>query len=257
MYSIGLHYVPEISRIYLRDLCGVDELDVRSSKSEDAIRLINRLLVKNVNGQLANARLLPVAERDFLLAGIYQRIFGDRIESTVRCQKCNEPFDIDFNLSELVNHLWDGKTTFVDRLLSDGSFQMKDGFHFRLPTGEDEYAVMNLSPENAKAALLKKCLYADPTADSLMKLEEMMDKVAPLVETNLNGVCPECNTSQEIFFSIQHFLLNALLNEKKQTLREIHRIAMSYKWSHSEIINLPRTVRKTYVSFIEKEMDYT
>ena len=259
MYSINLNYVPGIDHIYLRDLRGVDELDITSSKSEDAIRLINRLLSKRsgFTENLDQAGLLPIAERDYVLVGIYQRIFGNLIESSIRCQKCNEPFDIDFQLSELVRHLWSGQKEFADWNLNDGTFNNGNKLHFRLPTGEDECAVLHLPPEAAKRELLRRCLLSSNATKSLPKLEEILTKVAPLVETNLNCICPECKASQEIFFSIQNFLLTALLNERKQILREIHLIAMAYKWSHNEIVNLPRSIRKTYVKFIEKELDYT
>lgn len=258
MYQISLAYVPGSKQVFVRDLCGADELSVNSTETFDVIRLIDRLLLEGPGSDMGpgKAYKLPVAERDIILTAIYQRIYGDKIDSTLNCRHCNAPFDLNFSLSELVRHLREKEDKPLVRYQQDGTFTGAGELHFRLPTGEDEYAVSVFPPEQARKELFNRCLINPGNINSVEALETLMENAAPLIDTNLTASCPECSTQQEVSFNIQAFLLNSILRERAQLLKEIHQIAVTYKWSHNEIIGLTRNIRKSYVNFISESDRY-
>jgi hypothetical protein len=257
MYQIRINHPLENQRIYLRDICGGDELSVSSDKSTDAIRLIDQLMVlpAQENKSVSLAADLTVSDRDFVLAAIYQRIFGSKIESTIHCEKCKEPIDLDFALPQLVGHLTSELQNKTAWYQEDGTYMTEDKLHFRLPTGNDEYTISGIPADQAREKLLNSCVLSEGENYSIEQLETAIEKIAPFIETKLAAICPDCDARQDIHFSIQAFLLNSLLLQQKRVSYEIHQIASNYKWSHQEILDLPRTMRKTYVNFIEIEND--
>ena len=92
------------SRLQLRELNGFDEQSVSGLDTATAIGLLDRLLVRapGSSAQQLKAVELTAAERDRLLAAVYKRTFGSRIESTVRCTACESLFDLAFSIEDLL-----------------------------------------------------------------------------------------------------------------------------------------------------------
>ncbi len=112
-----------------------------------------------------------------------------------------------------------------------------------------------MSPEEAEGELLKRCvLEGDPTGDT-ESLQRTMKDLAPLLDLDLEAHCPECNTQQMVHFDMQHYLFSALRQEQKQLALEVHRLATAYRWSLNEILQLSRSLRRTYVALVESELD--
>lgn len=252
----SLSFMPGSIYAYLQELRGSDEQSVAGTGTVEAIRLLDRLLV-TVSGtdmRPGKAEELTAADRDRLLAVIYMRTYSSRIESTVNCGNCAVPFDVDFSLEELVKHLdSEANQTNIEEV-SDGVFKLPDGRCFRLPTGKDECAVLGMSLEEAKKALLERCVVeGDPTRDPEI-LQRAMEDLAPLLDLDMDARCPECGHQQMVHFDIQYYLLYRLRQEQKQLALEVHRLASVYGWSLSEILGLPRRVRRTYVELVESEL---
>ena len=190
------------------------------------------------------AKSLATADRDRLLAAIYIHTYGSRIAGTVHCNNCDAPFDIDFSLEELLSHIHEDRNTVNVEKEHDGAFELPGGPRFRLPTGEDECAVLGLSLEEAENELLMRCvLEGDPTGD-IVSLQRAMKDLAPLLDLDLEACCPECNHKQMFHFDIQHYLYSALRQEQKQLAMEVHRLATAYSWSLNEILQLPEPAPK-------------
>ncbi len=240
--------------VYMRELCGHDEVSVNATDTLVAIQLLDRILVTTPGTKLGqgNAQELTTHDRDRLLIAIYQRTFGDRIESTLSCNGCGSLFDLNFTLDELLGRL---ETKTQDGLSVEGNivvFRLPSGLQFRLPTGEDETAVLGLTSEEAETALVEKCLIDNDatTAHNWDDLQDAMGKVAPILDMDLNAQCPECNQDQSIHFNLQHYLLTSIMQERLQLNRDVHCLAITYGWGLDEILKIPRSQRRTYVELV-------
>ena len=253
--TLELSFVPGIRWAKLHELRGSDEQMVDGSDTGVAIRLLDRLICESPGPVLkpGRATTLAAADRDRLLAAIYRYTYGTRIAGTVTCRSCGKSFDLDFDLLELQAALQPAETPAPVQDNGHIVFALADGRRFRLPTGEDEMAVWHLSADAALAELLRRCvLEGDPSVDP-EPIQATMKAVAPLMDADLDGHCPECGENQAIHFDIQSYLLSALQAEQPRLIREIHRLATAYGWTLSEILTLTRSQRQAYVKLIEAE----
>ncbi len=251
-YSIALQFTPGIKRVFLRDLYGHAELSVSDNATGSALALLDSLLTDQPfqQGHVPKAAELTVADRDILLAGIYARAFGYRLDSTVDCVNCQLPFDLSFNLEDLVAHTLN---SYGDAENQDGVFELPDGIRFRLPTGDDELAVAGLPLQKASSKLLERCLVEGELAAQGESIQVAMEAIAPIMQTDLLAHCPECGEEQPVHFDMQSFLLSRLRQERNLLMQEIHSLAKTYHWGYKEILDLPRSNRKKYASMIEAE----
>ena len=237
--------------IRLRELTGWDEKIVTDCNTTVAIELLDRLAVVLRAECEFRASLLTASDRDRLLAAVYEYTFGDRVESTTRCTQCGNLFDLDFSMSAL-RRVLDTPLPNTAVVEPDGSVKMLD-VKFRLPTGDDEMAVMGLEPGEAERVLRERCVLEG----SLAQVEAAMEEVAPVLDQELDAFCPECNARQKVHFDVQFYLLRAIEQERKQLLRDVHVIASAYRWHFEEILELPRTERQTFVHLIDQKRGST
>ncbi|MBN1875038.1 MAG: hypothetical protein JXA33_12470 [Anaerolineae bacterium] len=240
----------------LREICGRDEEEMLDTGTVTAIQLLDRLLV-NVPGthiSPGSAAALTASDRDRLLAAVYQRTYGPRVESTLYCSGCGAPFDMEFSLQELLDKLRGEAQSVCVKRRPDNTYELPDGRRFRLLTGEDEYAVWHLSPEEAEKELMRRCVAKGDPAIEPDVLQKAMDEVAPVLDLEVDARCPECGALQSVHFDIQSYLLAALQAERSQLAREVHHLAIAYGWSLSDILSLTRSQRRTYMALIEAEI---
>lgn len=234
-------------RAYLREPTAADEL----AADEGVIVLLDRLLVAVDAEAVApgQAARLPVCDRDRLLATLQRDLIGERIVADARCAACGSDFSVDFPLNQLTE-------TAVPRELEDlsgpdehGCYRFR-GVTFRLPSSADVAAVAAVAPEERLTALLASCVVAGEISGRETELEAAMAAAGPTLDSDLETVCPHCVQPQMLRFAIGHFLLKSLANERRFLMREVHRIACAYGWSHAEIMSLPRRDRQTFVGLI-------
>lgn len=248
------------SSFQLRELNGFDEQSVCNLDTATAIGLLDRLLVRTPGSSAEHLKAVELtpAERDRLLAALYERTFGSRIESTARCTLCGDLFDLTFEIGDLLAACGfaEPSSSFRSEVCreADGTFVLPSGLRFRLPTGEDEMAVVGLPPEQAELALLHSCIIESKKGVDLDAVQQAMEDVAPVLNLDLDAHCPECGGKQLLHFDIQFYLLRALEQQNKQVAREIHRLAVAYGWSLNEILGLSRTQRRTFVEFVEADL---
>jgi len=228
---------------WLRELCGLDEQTVEEDGTPAALALLDRVLVGGPGGseRPATASLVP-SDRDALLAAVYRRAFGDRVQATASCVDCRELFDVEFSLAALEQALQEVRQA-PEVTVDNGSFSLADGTRFRLPTGADECEVVGLPLEQAEAELRERLVLGGDGVAA----EEAMAALAPLLERELELVCPECGTAQTLRFELAGYLLRALAQERRQLAREVHALAVAYGWGLAEILALPRSRRRAYV----------
>ncbi len=237
MMTVPLRFAGKRRAARLRELTGRDEYAVSGASTAAAIALLTALL------EGGSAAELVAADRDRLLAAIYARAFGDRIESTLTCAHCGQPFDLDFSLRQLIESVEGRSAPGEWTPLGDGRFEGADGTAIRLPTGRDELALDGLPPEEAESFLRQ---HAEGE-------EELLERIAPLLDLELVARCAECKHVHTLQFDIQSYLLEALAGERRRLLTEVHRIASAHGWALDEILSLTRTDRRLFVELIENE----
>lgn len=258
--------------VLLGELTGFAEQAVAGVSTLSALALLDGMLLAADGSGSFPASRLAAPDRDRLLARVYLRSFGSRVESTLECAGCGEPFDLDFDLAELLESL---EAAPADRgeagadasvlVLAEGPEASAAGARFRLPTGEDELAVAGLPPREAEAQLARRCLLEpggagggeDPAGHGegfFAALEEHLARTAPLLDCELDAGCPNCGAASSVRFDVQHYLLTLLTAERPRLSNEVHRLASAYGWSLAEILSLPRDDRRALVERVEADL---
>jgi hypothetical protein len=250
---IPLRFLPGYKWAHIRELCGKDEQSVADTRSVDAICLMDRILQgSNGNVQVVSASdILPIPDRDRLLTAVYFNTYGSKIETTVLCPSCNNRFDLSFSLEEWVNDLTADSSQKLNGKDCAYPFMAPGGIKFRLPTGADEMAVMGMEPGTAAKELLKKCIPEGSGQYNPDLIQMAMHEMAPLADAEFEAKCPECSEIQLLHFNLQQYLLSSLLNGQKKLVIEVHRLASAYGWGLNEIMELPRSIRGTYITMLE------
>jgi hypothetical protein len=259
--QVQLEHSPGCRTAVLREITGIEEQQVSGTTTVDAVQLLEPLIVE-MPGSLQRNDLvrLTACDRDRVLAVIYSRIYGSRVDSSATCVACGEIFDLHFDLADLMDTLLSSTETELTQTQTDRSYLLPEGIRFRLPTAEDELSVIGMSQEDAEKLLLQRCMLTHEIQDMekdaegfLTKIQSEMAALAPLVDTELDAKCPECSHTQQIHFDLQHFLLQALCNERDQLMRDLHILASAYGWGLNEITGLARSQRKSLVAMVEMD----
>lgn len=226
--------------VELRELSGHDVLAIDADDTRAALRLLERLFEAG-----ADPRELTAPERDRVLAEVYVRNYGDRIQSEPHCAKCGVRFDVDFRLSELVESTW---PTAPPRRLDIDDLRC-----LRVPNGCDELAVRGLAGNDALEALAARCTVARTSGSQstppipVADMSTLLEQTAPVLDLELGANCPDCSAHNDLGFRIQSYLLQRLLAERRQLPGQLDRLARAYGWSATEILSLPRTTRMELV----------
>jgi hypothetical protein len=239
--------------VVLRDLCGGDEEAVDGTDTAAAIGLLDRLVVPADGAALGpgEARRLTASDRDRLLAEIYAAEFGNRIDCVLRCDACDNPFDIDFRLPELMASL--NLPPADVAVAGTPVVTLDDGRRLRLPRGSDELAVQDSAAEAAEAALLARCMIEGDAMPADQAVHDALERAAPLLDVELDATCPECGAMVQAHFDLQHYLLATIIQEAPARIGEIHLLAATYGWHLRDILELGRRRRRAFATAIERD----
>ncbi len=240
----------------LRELRGEDEESIDAADTAQTIALLDRVLVPAPAATIGpgQASALTASDRDRLLAALFQSEYGPRIDCTLRCENCGEPFDIDFQLPDLMASLGFNDQNGAGDIYENGMLRLDDGRRLRMPRGDDELAVQGLPADAAAAMLLERCLI-DGTAAAAHEpsILEALERAAPIIDADLDAVCPECGTPAQAHFDLQHYFLTTIVQEAPGRIAEIHLLARTYGWSLNEILSLRRRRRRAFAMAIERD----
>ena len=237
----------------LRPLCGHDEASINGPDAVDQIAFLDRLLTDAPGTTVGPGKAadLAVCDCDRLFASIYLDCFGERIEGRTACADCREFFDFSFFLAEMMGRLAETTAAEVSGPDREGIFTLANGCRFRLPTAGDQRQLAGLDPSDAAAALLSRCIVEGEPSEDAESLQTTMEQVGPLLDLDLDAICPRCGARQTVRFDIQSYLFRALAYERQFLNYEVHCIAMAYGWGYQEVLSLNREDRRTFVGLIQ------
>lgn len=235
-------------RARLRELRGADEL---RAVEGGTIALLRELLEPVAHNDVRTEGLgaLTVSDRDRLLAALYVSAFGDAVACRWACEHCGESFEIELSMRALCDRALSRASTRCVRE-ADGCYTTPAGTRFRLPTLDDQQHLSGLPQEHVQAALVERCVERVCAGEDV---DTLMAEVGPLLDLDLAASCPACERAQSVPFEIQQFLHGVMAKERRWLTREVHRLATAYGWGLSEILALPRSLRREYVALVEAE----
>ncbi len=256
------------SEVVLSTWTGLHEFGLRDTSSSSVVSLLRGLWLEpegHDSGELA----LPAREE--LLFHLYRSVYGDRILSSLRCERCEEPYDLSFSVAELLASCQAPSGGSLEAVTGDafdedvrvepaettGWYRIGRGPEFRLPTGQDENSIA----EHGADALIESCVKGDKGAgtNGLGKdkfgraLAAAIGALSPILDIHLEARCPHCSTPRSVPFSMQHYLLRSILNDRPLLLQEIHYLASTYGWSLDSILSLTRADRKSLAALVSEE----
>ncbi len=219
----------------LRELTAIQELEVTDTRA---------LLAQLCADGLVSHDALNLSEQDMAIAALYAAMYGDTIECHVPCCDCDRKFETQFELSDWIASLRRGPE--ITRI-GPNAFRCSD-FSFRVPVHGDLGALGDAPPEVRAKQLAQACVL-EGTPDH-HELEAALMRAGPMLDDDIEAQCPHCGTHQTFPLSMDAYFWAALRRESPIIVREIHQIAMAYKWSRSEIMSLPRSLRREHVRLI-------
>jgi hypothetical protein len=234
-------------RLLLEELDGHAELAADPGDPEAASRLLARL-VREPSGPPVEVGDLLVAWRDRVLAALFERELGSRVDSQARCAACGEEYAFGFELSSVIESQSIVASATGLALDADGRFQLDDGAWVRPPTVGD--VARHADPDALATALCGSSMPRD-------RVEAVLDDAAPLLSLDLETRCVQCEQEQVLRFDISSYLLESLAAERPLLIRETHLIASRYGWGHDTIMSLSRQDRRAYASLILGERTAT
>jgi hypothetical protein len=257
---VGEH---RLAHAELRPLTGHEEDWLARHRGASTAHAVTRILEAclvgagdgNVPGDLA--RRLLVGDRDFLMFALRRLTLGDRFQGVLACPLCAARMDVSFGAEDVPveprPQTADSYTLQLDS--ADGCPRT---IRFRLPTGSDQEAVLDMHHEAAVAALLERCIVDDGGVPLAIAEREAvaaaMDRLAPQVDLELDLTCPECRHAFLMPFDITAFFLHEMDVNAAQLLREVHALALSYHWSEADILSLGRDRRRAYLGLLREAL---
>jgi hypothetical protein len=220
-------------------------------------------------------RNLLIADRQYLLLKLREVTFGEAVQATIPCPwpDCGKKVDIDFSLENIpVIASEDKGPTYKMELPVNAAFESKHReVVFRLPVGGDQEEISPYLYENEAKALtmlLDRCIQSigpiQNTGEGLfsrlsplarMEIEKQMKAVAPRVELDMDGNCPECGREFTIPFDLQDFFFGEMRTSQDLLCREVHYLAYHYHWSEKEIMDMSREKRRNYIEVLADEIE--
>ena len=244
------------SRVSFANLNGLAELELWESleSSETRPKKITQILdiAFELGGEDRSSAHLCSADRDFLLSkyALSQGITHLWLSST--CPDCETQFDVPVDLEGLPI-----KPAGSDYGTLTFEWEHKS-YKCHIPTGSDLAQISERPPKDALVALVKLCFDEDLpenlNIESILKdLDKVLEATAPEIPTSINAACPDCGAEAKLDFDIA----KAVIETFENPLEDVHDIASAYHWNETQILQLPRSRRQTYLKLIDDENGIT
>jgi hypothetical protein len=87
--------------------------------------------------------------------------------------------------------------------------------------------------------------------DTIEEIGKNMSKIDRLVAYSIELKCPICGIKNFYEVNLEELSLMCLRKIQRELLESIHKLALAYHWTEAEILALPNTRRKLYLSMLE------
>jgi hypothetical protein len=175
----------------------------------------------------------------------------DEISLSARCGAggCGESFEFTLPLLSLAGGAADDSPLHV-QLDDERTLTM------RRPVGEDLRRWRDARPVS-RAAMLRVMLDSLVLAGRVGPEDEAgvsasISVMDPLVDFAVSCQCPACGAPNEVALDLEVLALERLANRQSALLQEVHRFALSYGWTESEVLAVPPSRRARYLTLIEE-----
>jgi hypothetical protein len=227
-----------------RQLLAVWDQSLAESPPRRAAAVLAGLLDEDPTGCAG----LDVGSRDVLLGRFLRELVGPTVLAAARCAGCGELLDVPVDLAAF------GALP-VHPAGQEFSVQVDDAIiQYRLPTTADVSAVAGLPGNQARAALLARCL-AEPgqlqAAELVAAVEQAMEDVAPGGAVDLLLHCPECGHDNTTALDVPELLWAELEARAVAVLRDVHALAMAYGWTEDAVLSLTPSRRAAYLALAD------
>lgn len=216
-------------------------------------------------------RNLPMGDREALLLHIRRLTFGDRIPCTLHCPSCTALMDFELQAQELVLRPEQHPAQYHEESFPSGETIWRA--RFRVPCGADLETAIHIARDGAHSrtseaalAVLNRCVEwvrrenapgneNVPAAQWPPELAEQiaarMSALDPQAEIVLQLRCPTCGHEFSSLFDVGDHFLRELAAAERQLYYDVHRLALAYHWSETEILNMTPRKRKLYLELLE------
>ena len=192
-----------------------------------------------------DVRSLPVGDIDALILALRVQVLGDRLIAEGACNGCAAPVDVEFSLAAYLEHNRPQRTRLARAADEPGWWRLtRHDLTFRIPSAGD---VLDAgSGPGARVALLAACFRGDPRAAAIRAAERALARLAPVLRTTVQGVCPECGAQAAMDVDARRIALAELGFLAGSVLDEVHLVAVAYHWTEQAILDLPSSRRAAY-----------
>jgi hypothetical protein len=199
---------------------------------------------------------LSTGRRDRLLFSLRDAWFGDSLEAGTRCPRCREELEMRLLCSDMTMGRKQGNVSAFEM------WAMGYLIIVRTPNSFDLAAISDtLSVQEARSALFRRCVVSatrdgEPVAVEVLP-ESLIAEVSgalaeadPGAEVILDLNCPACGHSWQGLLDIGYVLWAEVDARARRLLYEVHRLAVSYGWSETDILALSPARRQLYLEML-------
>lgn len=233
------------------ELLDVWEIGERQHPLDRAMTLLTIACPEKKYSELVH---LSIGQRDALLFGVRELIFGPEMSAYTVCPECGVQLEFTVNTEDLFrNNTAAG---------FDGMSVKLEGheIRFRLPDSADLAEIVNSGRKETGKELLKRCIVEMVpdntetmnalTGERISELGEMMATSDPLSEVKIALNCTDCGAGFTEVLDILAFLWQELSGQARGILNQVHLLARYYGWRESDILAMKPWRRQYYLDMI-------
>lgn len=182
---------------------------------------------------------LPIVDFELILAHFCINSFGDVIGHNITCLSCQKKYAVEFSLGTYVG--------LFSAEIERHSLPDFRGHPLTLPS-RDMIAAAPPGPEGLARAVWHKA--GALAGDDLQALETYLEKTCPLLQEDISGPCPNCQTEQPFRFVLRDWVVMKLTSRLKQLVTQVHLLAATYHWQLDDILGLSQANRLALINTI-------
>jgi hypothetical protein len=182
---------------------------------------------------------LCVDDRRFLMYRLAVEVGLEALWRSSQCPACGARFDLCVEPARVPVKPAADSFPFGEWLSEDGPRAV------RVPTGADQDAIDGLPADEARRALLARCvLDGEPVReDEHAAVEAALEAVSPEVARTVSAACPDCDEVVEVPLDPYACLGSGL----DRLLNDVDMLASAYHWAEDAILALPTARRRRYL----------